>query len=69
MGTNQIKSIKRTKKLGPTINEHRKEKTYLKRVSMSVSSVWLFECVDTDEGFSVEGGECLRVRLFQCESE
>ena len=29
MGTNQIKSIERTKKLGPTINEHRNEKTYL----------------------------------------
>ena len=26
-GTNQIKSTRRTKKLGPTINEHRKEKT------------------------------------------
>ena len=30
MGKNQIKSIEREKKLGPTINEHRNEKTYLK---------------------------------------
>ena len=41
MGTNQIKSIRRTKKSVPTINEHRKEKTYRKRVSVSVSDVWL----------------------------
>ena len=55
MGTNQIKSIKRTKKSVPTINEHRKEKTYLKRVSVSVSDVWLSKCVAVGEGFGVEG--------------
>ena len=55
MGTNQIKSFRRTKKSGPTINEHRKEKTYLKRVSVSVSSVWLSECVAIGEGFDAEG--------------
>jgi len=55
MGTNQIKSIKRTKKSGPNINEHRKEKTYLKRVLVNVSGVWLSECVAAGEGFSAEG--------------
>ena len=30
MGPNQIKSIGRTKKMGPTINEHINKKTYLK---------------------------------------
>ena len=53
MGRNQIKSIRRRKKLGPTINEHRNEKTYLKRVSVSISGVWLSECVAVVEGFGV----------------
>ena len=53
IGTNQIKSIKRTKKLGPIINEHRNEKTYLKRVSVSVSGVLLSNCVAIGEGFSL----------------
>ena len=84
IGTNQIKSIRRTKKLGPIINEHRNEKTYLKRVSVSVSGVWLSNCVAIGEGFSLwrrrvfegesewfgwvsvfEGGECLRVSVFE----
>ena len=30
MDTNQIKSMRRTKKMGPTINEHINKKTYLK---------------------------------------
>ena len=38
MGTNQIKSIGRTKKLGPTINEHRNEKTYLK--NWNLGALW-----------------------------
>ena len=35
------------------INEHRNEKTYLKRVSVSVSGVWLSNCVAIGEGFSL----------------
>ena len=38
MGTNQIESIGRTKKLGPTINEHRNEKTYLK--NWNLGALW-----------------------------
>ena len=38
MGTNQIKSIRRTKKMGPTINEHRNEKTYLK--NWNLGALW-----------------------------
>ena len=38
IGTNQIKSIGRTKKLGPTINEHRNEKTYLK--NWNLGALW-----------------------------
>ena len=68
MGTNQIKSFRRTKKSGPTINEHRKEKTYLKRVSVNVSGVWLSKCVATGDGFDAKGWDCLRVRVFQSES-
>ena len=41
MSTNQIKSIRRTKKLGPTINEHRNEKTYLKLYGKNMHFCWL----------------------------
>ena len=38
MGTNQIKSIRRTKKLGPTINEHKNKKAYIK--NWNLGALW-----------------------------
>ena len=40
MSTNQIKSIRGTKKLGPTINEHRNEKTYIKLYGKNLNFRW-----------------------------
>ena len=68
MGTNQIESIGRTKKLGPTINEHRNEKTYLKNWNLGAlwkkSELLLVRCwkETNKEGFWQKGKD-KRVRL------
>ena len=51
MGTNQIKSIRRTKKYGPTINEHRNEKTYLKLYGKNLNFSWW----DVERRILIEG--------------
>ena len=67
-GTNQIKSIRRTKKMGPTINEHRNEKTYLKNWNLGAlwkkSELSLVGCwkETNKEGFWQKGRD-KRVRL------
>ena len=46
-----------------------RKKTYLKRVLVSVSGVWLPKCVAVGKGFGAKGWECFSLRVFHCESE